>query len=170
MMHIHAVAGALILTKRAWFSLKIGPASVHEYWSLPIRLGATIWSLSVWIGHGIWLRMELSAGTSSLELSDAALQTRKGICVDSILDFLDCGAVRSKLVCWLPLRTPTRRLRIEPCVSLCLSFVAHDTITLNRLISTARVLRIHPVVIITPTRRASRRCFRPANLPRGYTR
>jgi hypothetical protein len=40
----------------------------------------------------------------------------------------------------------------------------------SRLILLTRVLRIRPVVMITPTWRASCRCFRPANLPRGYPR
>jgi hypothetical protein len=40
----------------------------------------------------------------------------------------------------------------------------------SRLILLMRVLRIRPVVMITPTWRASCRCFRPANLPRGYPR
>jgi hypothetical protein len=35
------------------------------------------------------------------------------------------------------------------------------------LIFLTRVLRIRPVVMISPTWRASCRCFRPANLPRG---
>jgi hypothetical protein len=37
----------------------------------------------------------------------------------------------------------------------------------SRLILLTRVLRIRPVVMITPTWRASCRCFRPTNLPRG---
>jgi hypothetical protein len=36
-----------------------------------------------------------------------------------------------------------------------------------RLILLTRVLLIRPSVMITPTWRASCRCFRPANLPRG---
>jgi hypothetical protein len=40
----------------------------------------------------------------------------------------------------------------------------------SRLILLTRVLRIRPMVMITPTWRASRRCFRLANLPRGYPR
>jgi hypothetical protein len=40
----------------------------------------------------------------------------------------------------------------------------------SRLILLTRVLRIRPVVMITPTWRARCRCFRPANLPRGYLR
>jgi hypothetical protein len=40
----------------------------------------------------------------------------------------------------------------------------------SRLILLTKVLRIHPVVMITPTWRASCRCFRPANLPRGSLR
>jgi hypothetical protein len=39
--------------------------------------------------------------------------------------------------------------------------------SMSRLILLTRVLRIRPVVMITPTWRASCRCFRPANLPRG---
>jgi hypothetical protein len=42
--------------------------------------------------------------------------------------------------------------------------------SMSRFILLTRVLRIRPVVIITPTWRASCRCFRPANLPRGYPR
>jgi hypothetical protein len=37
----------------------------------------------------------------------------------------------------------------------------------SRLILLTRVFRIRPVVMITPTWRASCRCFRPASLPRG---
>jgi hypothetical protein len=40
----------------------------------------------------------------------------------------------------------------------------------SRLILLSRVLRIRLVVMITTTWRTSCRCFRPANLPRGYTR
>jgi hypothetical protein len=40
----------------------------------------------------------------------------------------------------------------------------------SRFILLTRVLRIRPVVMITPTWRASCRCFRPANLPKGYPR
>jgi hypothetical protein len=40
----------------------------------------------------------------------------------------------------------------------------------SRLILLMRVLRIRPVVMITPTWRARCRCFRSANLPRGYPR
>jgi hypothetical protein len=40
----------------------------------------------------------------------------------------------------------------------------------SRLILLTRVLRIRPVVMIAPTWRASCRCFRLANLPRGYPR
>jgi hypothetical protein len=40
----------------------------------------------------------------------------------------------------------------------------------SRLILLTRVLRIRPVVMMTPTWRASCRSFRPANLPRGYPR
>jgi hypothetical protein len=40
----------------------------------------------------------------------------------------------------------------------------------SRLILLTRVLRIRQVVMITPTWRTSCRCFRPANLPRGYPR
>jgi hypothetical protein len=39
--------------------------------------------------------------------------------------------------------------------------------SMSRLILLTRVLRIRPVVMITPTWSASCRCFRPANLPRG---
>jgi hypothetical protein len=38
------------------------------------------------------------------------------------------------------------------------------------LILKMKVLRVRSVVMITPTWRASCRCFRPANLPRGYPR
>jgi hypothetical protein len=39
----------------------------------------------------------------------------------------------------------------------------------SRLILLTRVLQIRPVVMITPTWHASSRCFRPANLPGGYS-
>jgi hypothetical protein len=42
--------------------------------------------------------------------------------------------------------------------------------SMSRLILFTRVLRIRPVVMITPTRRVSCQCFRPANLPRGFPR
>jgi hypothetical protein len=42
--------------------------------------------------------------------------------------------------------------------------------SMSRLILLTRVLRILSVVMITPTWRASCRCFRLANLPRGYLR
>jgi hypothetical protein len=42
--------------------------------------------------------------------------------------------------------------------------------SMSRLILLTRVLRILSVVMITPTWRASCRCFRLANLTRGYLR
>jgi hypothetical protein len=45
--------------------------------------------------------------------------------------------------------------------------VAGDFCRRDVLILKMMVLRIRPVVMITPIWRASCRCFRPANLPRG---
>jgi hypothetical protein len=63
--------------------------------------------------------------------------------------------------------TPAETRAADETPSIALNF---DADTPSRLILMIKVLRIRPVVMITPTWRASCRCFRPANLPRGYPR
>jgi hypothetical protein len=61
-----------------------------------------------------------------------------------------------------------RRRKIDSALTRARQLASMDlSESTSRLILLTRVLRIRPVVMITPTWRASCRCFRPANLPKG---
>jgi hypothetical protein len=75
----------------------------------------------------------------------------------------------------LPTRQLARRVDWSDSVlteiwRLALNRNSTTCLSCSRLILLMKVLRIRPVVMITPTWRASCRCFRPAKLPKGYPR
>jgi hypothetical protein len=71
----------------------------------------------------------------------------------------------------VPKQPEVRRRKIDSAVTRARRLASMDLgESTSRLILLTRVLRIRPVVLITPTWRASCQCFRPANLPRGYPR
>jgi hypothetical protein len=68
----------------------------------------------------------------------------------------------------VPKQPEARRRKIDSALTRARRLASMDLgESTSRLILLTRVLRIRPVVMITPTWRASCRCFRPANLPRG---
>jgi hypothetical protein len=71
----------------------------------------------------------------------------------------------------VPKQPEARRRKIDSALTRARRLASVDLgVLMSRLILLTRVLRIRPVVMITPTWHASCRCFRPANLPRGYSR
>jgi hypothetical protein len=71
----------------------------------------------------------------------------------------------------VPKQPDARRRKIDSALTGARQLASMDLgKSTSRMILLTRVLRIHLVVMITPTWRASCRCFRPANLPRGYPR
>jgi hypothetical protein len=68
----------------------------------------------------------------------------------------------------VPKQPEARRRKIDSALTRARRLASMDLgESTSRLILLTRVLRIHPVVMITSTWRASCRRFRPANLPRG---
>jgi hypothetical protein len=68
----------------------------------------------------------------------------------------------------VPKQPEARRRKIDSAWTRARRLASMDLVeSTSGLILLTRVLRIHPVVMITPTWRASCRCFRPENLPRG---
>jgi hypothetical protein len=68
----------------------------------------------------------------------------------------------------VPKQPEARRRKIDSALTRARRIASMDLgKSMSRLILLTRVLRIRPVVMITPTWRASCRCFGPANLPRG---
>jgi hypothetical protein len=71
----------------------------------------------------------------------------------------------------VPKQPEARRRKIDSALTGARRLASMDLgESMSRLILLTRVLRIRPVVMITPTWRASYRCFRPTNLPRVYLR
>jgi hypothetical protein len=71
----------------------------------------------------------------------------------------------------VPRHPDARRRKIDPPLTRARRLASMDLgESTSRLILLTRVLRIRPVVMITPTWCASCRCFRLTNLPRGYPR
>jgi hypothetical protein len=71
----------------------------------------------------------------------------------------------------VPRHTEARRRKIDSALTRARRLASMDLgESTSRFILLTRVLRIRPVVMITPSWHANCRCFRPANLPRGYPR
>jgi hypothetical protein len=71
----------------------------------------------------------------------------------------------------VPKQPEARRRKIDSALTRARQLASMDLgESTSRLILLTRVLRIRPVVMITPTWHASCRCFGSANLPRGYPR
>jgi hypothetical protein len=68
----------------------------------------------------------------------------------------------------VPKQPDARRRKIDSALTGARRLASMDLgESTSRLILLMRVLQIRLVVMITPTWRANRRCFRPVNLPRG---
>jgi hypothetical protein len=106
------------------------------------------------------------SGATSRVTSCATSRGTRTRGVDEVVDEEPCDESRD-----VPKQPDARRRKIDPALTGERRIASMDLgESTSRLILLTRILRIRPVVMITPTWRASCRCFRPANLQRGNPR
>jgi hypothetical protein len=105
----------------------------------------------------------MTSGATSRVTSRATCRGIRTRGVVAVVDNEPCDEPRD-----VPKQPEARHRKIDSALTGARRLASMDLgESMSRLILLTRVLRIRPVVMITPTWRASCRCFRPANLPRG---